>query len=257
MTLLSFKWIAAGFIFAISLIAGFASLRFATKYQKQLQLGDAAANGIFVGAAIFHLFPSAIAQFHQLNITTEFLSAYFYVLLIIGVSFLFLVGIDFIFNKIRPVENKIINAWLLTITLSIHAFIGGMALGISETVTIASVIFIAILVHKGFEMFAFVVILYRQLHTYRHVLLIFLIFTLITPLGIWLGIISDTYFQANIDNILTACFNAFAAGTFLYIGLIDRHHQHYHPALDSYHQYSRVLAAIAGVVMMAILSIWI
>lgn len=252
MTLLTFKWLTAVIIFVISLIAGFISIRFAYKHQRSLQIGDAAANGIFIGAALFHLFPGAVEEFHVLKMGD---SAYLYSIMIILASFFFLTGIDQLIKKISSSENAMIGIGLLTITLSIHALIAGVALGLSETFEIGMIIFIAILAHKCFEMFAFIMVLHRQLQKHRNITIIFLLFSFITPIGIWLGIMSHVLIEAKWDNLLAACFNAFAAGTFLYIGLIDRHHAHYYPVPDSYHQYTRFLAAIGGVIVMGILGL--
>ena len=62
MTLIGFKWLTAALIALITLSAGYASLRFIQRYQHFLaiQIGDALADGIFLGAAAFHLFPQAI-----------------------------------------------------------------------------------------------------------------------------------------------------------------------------------------------------
>lgn len=253
MPLITFKWLAAFIILALSLTTGIASLRFAVKFQRQLQIGDAAANGIFIGAAIFHLFPAAIEGFHNVNVSPAYLITLFLIILIIAILFI----IDHITYKLSQHKNVLISVWLLTLTLSVHALIAGISLGISETFAIVSIIFFAILAHKGFEMFAFVINLHRRLQNYYQVMLLFFLFSFITPLGIWIGTLSDNIFRENTDNLLTACFNAIAAGTFLYIGIIDRHHTHYRPVLDSYQQYTRVLATLIGILVMSIVAIWV
>ena len=253
MTLLGFKWLAAIIILSISLLAGIASIAFANRYQKQLEIGDAVANGIFIGAALFHLFPSAIDDFRQMGLYFVYIET----IALIVFSFIILWLIEQVLLRKKEKVDRQTNVWLLTITLSIHALIAGVALGLSETLSIVSILFVAIIAHKGFETFAFVINLYRQLGKKTQVGLMLLVFSCITPIGILFGITSSTLLYAPIDNLLAACFSAFAAGTFLYIGTVHSHHLHHTHEKDSYHQYTKVVATIIGVVAMMIVGIWI
>ena len=99
--------------------------------------------------------------------------------------------------------------------------------------------------------------LYRQLGKVFQVSLILVLFSFITPIGIMIGIGGNTYISARLDSLLTASFSAFAAGTFLYIGTVHSHHLHEGQQTDSYHQYTKVIATIIGVALMAIVGIWI
>ena len=253
MTLLGFKWLAAIIILSISLLTGLASIVFASRYQKQLEIGDAVANGIFIGAALFHLFPSAIDDFRHIGLYFVYTET----IALIVFSFIILWLIEQVLLRKKETLSRQSNIWLLTITLSIHALIAGFALGLSETLSIVSVLFVAIIAHKGFETFAFVINLYRQLEKKTQVGLMLIIFSCITPIGIIFGIISDALLYTSIDNLLTACFSAFAAGTFLYIGTVHSHHLHHTHEKDSYHQYIKVVATLIGIVAMMIVGIWI
>ncbi|WP_423062844.1 hypothetical protein [Candidiatus Paracoxiella cheracis] len=55
MSLIFYKWLTAGILAVITLSAGLASLHFIRRNQQLLEIGDAFADGIFLGAAVFHL----------------------------------------------------------------------------------------------------------------------------------------------------------------------------------------------------------
>ena len=172
-------------------------------------------------------------------------------------SFLLLLGIEQFVHQSSKKLNILVGAWVLTLTLSIHALITGFTLGISDTFTLVSILFIAILAHKSFEVFALIINLYRRLKNNLHLITILCIFATITPIGIFLGTLTERMISINTDNIITACFNAFAAGTFIYIGSSHQDKHHHMTSKDSYHQYTQILAMIVGICAMGILAIWI
>ncbi len=252
MTLITFKWLAAIIILLVSLVAGLGSLRLVNKYRSFLRIGDAAADGIFIGAAVFHLLPNAVHQFNTLDVSSSFIIA----ALLLIISFIIFILLHHVLHRFRG-DSRSLHVWILTIILSIHAMIAGLTLGISETLTIISVIFVAIAAHKGFETFALMMSLHRNLIALSQVILILILFSLVTPIGIMLGSMSSHFLQTNTNILLTACFSAIAAGTFLYIGTIHTRHQHYPVSENSYQRYSQFLATVAGIVLMAIVAIWV
>ena len=252
MTYLSLKCTAAGIVLATSLIAGLASLRIATQYQRFLAVGDAFANGIFLGIAIFHLFPHAV---HGLSNSSTWLS-YGVVSGLMLMSFFILLLLDQLVNRNRFQRNQFSNAALLSMALAVHALIAGLAVGIAESVTLITALLIAIITHKAFEMFALSVSLMRYLRRISMVTLIVLLFALVTPAGILLGAYTDNFYSLATGNIITACFNAVAAGTFIYVGTAHSR-QHQHPTGDSFVKYNHFLAMITGLALMGLLAIWL
>ena len=252
MTLLHFKWLAALIIFGVTLLTGLLSIGFAARFRKQLEIGDAVANGIFIGAALFHLLPEAIIGFQQIDSH----SAYIQTILLFVASYSIFWLIEKIFLGKEKIAKREVHIGILIIVLSIHASIAGLTLGISEMFSVVSILFVAIIAHKGFETFAFVLNVYRQIgHGWRLKLLLTL-FACITPVGILIGMLSDFILRSHLDNLLTACFSAIAASTFLYIGTAHSHrlqNQNY----DSHQQYVRVIATIVGVIAMGIVGIWV
>lgn len=239
-------------VFCISLAATFSSLHIANKYQRMLGIGDSVANGIFIGAALFHLMPDAITFFESKFIFSPYLDATFFA---VG-TFIALYLIERLITTISKRHFLKMSAGLLVITLSIHAFITGLALGITNTLSIFSILMLAIFAHKGFEIFALVVTLLKKRLKEKNVRTVVLIFSGITPLGILLGDNSGLLFNDTTKTFLSACFNAVAAGTFFYIGLTHEKHELPTPR-DSHHQYIHVLSTLAGIALMAILALWI
>lgn len=251
MTLLQLKWLAAITIFLMTLITGLLSIRFTVRFRKQLEIGDAIANGIFIGAALFHLIPEAIESF-KLEVNTY---PYPETFILVASSYFLFWLLEKVFLRRERHARQQLHVGILVIILSIHAAVAGLTLGISQTLSLVSILFVAILAHKGFETFAFVMNVYRQVGRGFVLNMILLFFSLITPLGILLGLAGDQVFTIQFDNLMSASFSAVAAGTFLYIGTSHgKHLTHQH---DSYQQYTRILATIAGVAAMAILGFWL
>lgn len=252
MTLLTLKWLAALIILITSLSAGQVSLQIANRYKRLLSLCEAAANGIFIGAALFHLFPEAAFAFSS----CKHCYPYLHTLVISLGAFIALVYLERWTTSNHNRFRQLSTAWSMLLLLSIHAFIAGLALGISNSVTVVSTVFLAIMAHKAFEIFALVMNLHRRVNARYSTQLLFVIFSFVTPLGILLGCSGDTLFTLTADSTATAYFNAIAAGTFFYIATIHAQHQH-HPLNDSHHKYTQALAMIVGTVAMGVLAIWI
>ncbi len=252
MDLNGLKWLILAIIFAISVGSGFTTLHIANHYRKLVSMGEALANGIFIGAALFHLLPDAIDGFSQCQTCSPYLIA----LLITALSFVALMVIERKITHRISNYRHIVQVGPLLITLSIHAFITGLALGISNSYVVVISLLIAILAHKAFEMFALVINLHKQLEQKNHIRLLFLLFSVVTPLGIFIGASSNHLLSLAANGVTTAYFNAICAGTFLYIATIHAHHRH-HPLGDSYQKYKQVLASIVGIAAMGVLAFWI
>ena len=252
MGLMGLKWLLIAIIFTTSVASGFASLHIANRYKKLLAMGEALANGIFVGAAFFHLIPDAAAELDIIQAGSPFL----YVILMATLSFLLLFAFEKIITHNIHTYRKIVYVGPLLLTLSVHAFITGLALGISNSLALILSVFIAIMAHKAFEMFALVINLHKRISQHHHIRILFFIFSFVTPLGILLGMYGDQYLPVANNTLAIAIINAACAGTFIYIATVHAKHRH-HPHGDGYERYEQILATIAGVIAMGILAIWI
>ena len=207
--LLLLKLFAALIILGTAILGGLIAKR-APAYTNY---ADALAGGIFLGASGFHLLPDAIGAFSGAHFTTPLLLA----VLLTLVSCLLLVIFDAIAYRLHGGELRVC-AYMLTLTLSIHATLAGISFGLSATVGTLLLLFVAIIAHKGSASFALAKLLQRSCLGDGRWQQLFMLFALTTPMGILLGAVLAPELAPYTG--ITGYFNAIAAGTFLYIPLI-------------------------------------
>jgi len=254
-TLIDYKIIAALVIFAISMaIALYPLLKERTpKHTESLELGEALASGIFLGAAFFHMLPDAIKLFGQLYGP----HAYPISELICVLGFLVLLLLERLSLVNTGISSKQSIPYILSFILIIHAVTEGAALGIDSTLSETLMLFIAIIGHKGSESFALCIMLLKHQLPFRRVLLIVTFFSLMTPLGISLGTAINQFSmtESNSNILIAAIFNAFAAGTFLYISTL--HHVHFHQHGRDTQGLLEFASLVAGAAAMAVIALWV
>lgn len=260
MTLTTYKLLTAALIALVTLLIGLASLRFIRNKEHLLQVGDALADGIFLGVALFHLLPDAIGVFKQF---WRKILAYPIALIVMIGGFCLLLILERTLIHQEYAEHRgtqiacTASAWMLASILSVHAFIEGIALGISDQTSTVLVLLIAILAHKGFETYALVMGLYRNLPQKKSAKNILWAFAFVTPLGILIASFIDHYLQNYVADLIAGLFSAFAAGSFLYIGTLHTAHTHFHPIRDRHDRYLKIIATTVGFVAMGIIAIWV
>lgn len=249
MTLIDYKIIAALIIFLISMaIAIYPLKRHRTlKPTESFEIGEALASGIFLGAAFFHMLPDAIQLFGKLYGPNTYPIPE--VICVAGfLLLLFLERISLI-NTTLTSKNSI--PYILALILIIHAVTEGAAMGIGTTFSETLMLFIAIVAHKGSESFALCVTLLKHQLPFRRIVLIVIFFSLMTPLGISLG---TAIHQFSEDALIAGIFNAFAAGTFLYISTL--HHIHFHQHSRDTQGLLEFASLVTGVSAMALIALW-
>lgn len=252
MTLVIYKVIASVLIFLISIATIIYPLKNKSvfKHAESIGLGEALASGIFLGAAFFHMLPDAINTFTRLYGNASFPIAE--AICVAGfLFFLFLERLSLSFPAMRA-KNTI--PYMLTITLIIHALIEGAVLGIGPSFSEALMIFIAILAHKGSESFALCIILLRHQLPQRRIISIIIFFSFMTPLGIWLGTAINLITFARDGALAAAIFNAFAAGSFLYISTL--HHIHFHQHTKDTQGLIEFICLLFGTIAMGTIALW-
>lgn len=173
--------------------------------------GETLSTGIFLGAALLHILPESHQSF--LNQDVHYPVAY----LLAGLTFLFFLWLEHIGQELY--QNKLTQhtfigiAWLM---FSVHSFFEGSALGLSEDISVLLMLFLAIVSHKWAEGFAMAVQLNKSHQSVKVNYALFLLYALMTPLGIFLGY----HFQAPNIHLYSPVCLAISAGTFLYFGTL-------------------------------------
>ena len=203
-------------ILLITLLAG--AYPFIKKWRTQSEydfpMASALAAGVFLGAGLIHMLGDASSDFSQLG--------YHYPLapLLTGVTFLVLLWLEHLGRELyeHQGENSIGFAVLALVMLSIHSFLAGTALGLSQSISVLSVILLAILAHKWAASFSLAIQINQSTLNLSPGLLLFLIFACMTPLGILTG--SSIEHRLQNAPLLQPVFSALAAGTFIYLGTL-------------------------------------
>lgn len=186
-------------------------------------------------------------DFSELNIDYPF------PFLIAGITILLFLLLEHIGGSLSKSNkgNLSFMATMATIMLSIHSFFEGAALGLSEELSVALVIFLAIIAHKWAASFALAININKTCMNFISRFMLFTIFVIMTPLGIVFGQAAQNYVT---NPYVEPTFTAIAAGTFIYMGTLH--------GLDrsvlvkdccNTKQYSFV---IIGFTIMAIVAIW-
>lgn len=249
MSLIYYKTSAALFIFLISIAAVVYPLRRKSgiHHSESVEIGEALASGIFLGAAFFHMLPDAIRLFSDLYGSHSYPIAE---AICVG-SFLLLLFLERLSLASKTLNSKNTIPYLLALILIIHAITEGAALGVGTTFSETLMLFIAIAVHKGSESFALCMTMIKHKLPMPRVWGIMILFALMTPLGISLGA-GLTFGQHG--ELIAAIFNAFAAGTFFYISTL--HHVHFHQHTHDSQGLLEFGCLALGLATMGVIAIW-
>lgn len=252
MTLVDYKVIAALIIFTMSMAIALYPLKkkHTPGHSESFELGEALASGIFLGAAFFHMLPDSIRLFAQLYGA----SAYPVPEIICVGGFLLLLFLERLSLGHSTTQSKHAIPYILALILIIHAVTEGAALGIGSSLSETLMLFIAIVAHKGSESFALCVTLLKHELPFRRILLIVIFFSLMTPVGIMLGTAINQFAFIGNGELVAAIFNAFAAGTFLYISTL--HHVHFHQHTKDTQGLLEFVSLVAGAVAMGVIALW-
>ena len=244
------KLLMVAVVVLISLVTGRAALYAASSNQDRpaLGFGEAFAAGIFLGAGLIHMLGDAQGAFDRAAV------AYPYAMVICGAVMLFLLWVEHLAN--HAVETSASNARIVPTTavlmLSIHSLLMGAAFGISTSVALTVVIFIAVLAHKGSASFALGLELGRSSFARASAWWLFLVFVVMFPLGSLLGESLSSASQAH--PLVEASIGSMAAGTFLFFGTL--HGLASSPMIQRCCNRREFAGAVAGFALMAVVAIW-
>ncbi|MCP0913166.1 MULTISPECIES: ZIP family metal transporter [Legionella] len=203
-------------ILAVILLAGWYPFKKRKHHGEHFDfpLGETLATGVFLGAALLHMLPESNAMFNAMGYEYPF--AY----IITGLTFLIFLWFEHLGKELYHHHDGnhpafALLAWLM---LSIHSLVLATALGFTHDLSVIIMLFLAIITHKWAESFAIAVQLNKSSLSTRQSLIFFLIFALMTPLGIFLG----WYFEQGVEtnSLFDPILVSISAGTFLYLGTL-------------------------------------
>lgn len=246
----TFKLICLLLILAVTLLSGFYPFfkKFQSNKEQSFPIAEAMAAGVFLSVALIHMLGTASDQFYQLSYHYPF------AFLLAGIMFLFLLLLEHIGREIVAHKGDSSGAFaiLATMMLSVHAFLMGTALGLSDSLSVAIVILLAIMAHKWAESFSLAIQINKSHFTFKINTFLFCVFALMTPMGIALGATATTALHHY--PLLEPIFSSLAAGTFLYLGTL--HGLEKATLVKQCCDLNRFYFVILGFAIMAVVAIW-
>jgi zinc transporter ZupT len=203
-------------ILTVILLAGWLPFKKRPKENEHIDfpVGETLATGVFLGAALLHMLPESARLFQELGFEYPF------AFIITGIVFLLFLWFEHLGKELYHHHEAThpafaILAWGM---LCIHSVMLGAALGLAHYSSMIIMLFLAIIAHKWAESFAIAVQLNKSSMSLVFNLIFFLSFSLMTPLGIYLG----WYFGHGIEtnSVFDPILIAASAGTFLYLGTL-------------------------------------
>jgi len=246
MSILVFKFVMACLIIATALAGGYFAFKIKESKKSALyySLGNTFAAGIFLGAGLIHMLPDAIEGFSSM-IKSDFPFAPF----IASIGFLLILFIE----KSMAGSNKH-DSYVLIFILSIHSIIVGIALGTEMVITQSIIIAIAVLAHKGSAAFALGVSMLKNKIETTKITKLIAMFSVMTPFGIVIGVLLSHVLEGSAAQFSIAVFDALAAGTFLYIAIMDIFNEEFK---EKQYTYLKLLFSVLGLLLMALLAVWL
>lgn len=250
------KSLAAIIILSSAILGGLIPLY--SKYRHQASFlfhGTFFARGIFLGIGLAHLLPTAFQNLSDYSMGTR--SLYVLGICAITVLILFLIehgSTQYIKNKPTPTINWL--PYLLMTILSIHSIIAGAILGIGNSIASITIIFIAIIAHKGAAAFALSIEMLNHKIRNQIIIKIILLFSIMTPLGILFGSAIEPCLRHESGLFISGIFNAIGAGTFLYIAAFNCLKP---PPPCKTHRFffNHVFYFLMGIALMGVVAIWL
>lgn len=214
-------------IFVWSLAGGLLPASLDLEQQPRLLAAlNAFSRGLFLGLGIVHFFPDALASIsthHTPGFVSQFLSRYAALLCATGITLIILalVATEQRLQATLARTRQQCLAYLVLFMLSLHSLLAGLALGMEASLAGIMILFIAIMSHKSFAALGLGVKLrVNQLSQTRTIWLIVL-FSLMTPVGIYLGLVMQALPASHISHVADALLHTFLAGLFIYLALFD------------------------------------
>ena len=258
---ITFKMISIISVLIIGVIGGLFSLSLSESRNSRrfFSIGNAFAAGVFLAAGLLHMLPDANEGFKQFgDFPWAYLGCAIGFIMILFMERVVLAGHDAVANSLEKHSNDhehklSLHLIVLTSILSVHSVIAGIALGTESNLTHSAIILFAILAHKGSASFALSINLLKEGTSKKIVFRIISIFCFMTPIGIIIGIIINCGLTGIAQQIVTASFDALAAGTFLYVSILGIAHEEFSDHKD---KLLKFIFMCNGIAIMAVVAIW-
>ena len=255
MDTLEFKVLAVVLLAISGLIGGLVPLRIELSKtgKRLLMLGNALAGGIFLGAGLIHMLGDAVDLFETISGDSD----YPWALFVCGCGFLAILMLERVCagreESDVSADGRSIYPYVLLLVLSVHSVIAGVSLGLERDMAATVVLFIALIAHKGAAAFALGVGLRNsgtEVATHKKLVAFF---SSMTPLGCCLGTVFARSATGDTIDHFEAVFDALAAGTFLYVAILDIIAESFESRRD---RLKKFLLVFAGFGLMALVAIW-
>jgi zinc transporter 1/2/3 len=245
-----------------------------------LSLGNAFSAGIFLGIGLIHMLGDASGQW---SVALGF--HYPMALLLAGVAFLSLLWFEHValqgglhhavhapggviedFNATASTGTQTAAAdeshipmstlypYALVVALSIHSLIAGITMGAQNSLSNVLLIFVAIATHKSTAGFALGVSLARNAVPRGRALRLIGLFSVMTPIGIIIGLLVTNALDGRDQIIFQAVFLSLAAGSFIYIAAFDILRDEF---LQPGPRALKWLLTVVGYGLMGLLALWL
>jgi solute carrier family 39 (zinc transporter), member 1/2/3 len=215
-------------------------------------LANTFAGGVFLGAALLHMFPEASDHFHEL-----FPGSKYPLFALVGaVGFLGVLLMDKVVmsDDAHTMTRKgSVYPYVLMLTLSIHSLVTGTAMGLEAGTAAILALLVAVLFHKATAAMALSISFSEEGVERGLSTRLLAIFYTTTPIGIVLGTWFSTLMSGDGRLRFEAVFDALAAGTFFYIAVVDILAEEF---AEEGGRWRRWGTAVLGFATMAVLAIW-
>jgi zinc transporter 1/2/3 len=212
----NFKILSVLLVLLITLAAGYYPFFKKRQLKKawEFPLGESLAAGVFLGAALMHMLSDSADGFRAAGYHYPF------AFLLAGIAFLVLLLLEHIGRELYEHKGESAPGFaiLAVIMLSLHSFLTGAALGLTNSLSVGVVLMLAIIAHKWAASFSLSIHINKSSLSWQLGLMYFVIFAVMTPLGILFGSTITNHLK-NVA-LLEPIFSALAAGTFLYLGTL-------------------------------------
>ncbi|QDU09762.1 ZIP family metal transporter [Gimesia aquarii] len=252
--LTTIQWTYLFSILLISLVGGY--FPFAKPEQVRTNggfpQGEAFSSGVFLALSLTMLLPSAFQIFRQqlpeLNYPIGSVIAIIAFLSLLAMEHMTTHAIECERIKVKSDRLPARIPLIMTSMIALPSFFLGTTLGMSDN-TAATLVFIAIILHKGTAAFALMLTMVRSTLTRSQTVILFTFFASSTPLGILLGGFVHKEFAAS-TALVKATMLSLGAGTFLYMGTL--HEMKHASLIEHCGKRNCFLIMVAGLVITAI-----